>query len=433
MTQEILAHGDDGDDRDRRAGGGGPGRALGIAVTLALLAVAGVAVARSRPDAEPPRARRTPSPSPSRGWTGYPPIDDAPTIGPAPDPFAEFVTVRRPPPGALKTVLLHEGLPAFLVPPEDPGPGDLPVAVGAIGGPGHDQVVLGWCAATRTFQDAEGKYFYDANGVGEPGHNGLPLFQVRPSPKDAANLDVGGQSGQPYTPGTHPVTDAGRCREPLYYPSLPRRADRVHDAVAGYRVVRGQYVATTQSRAFCAPRRPAGCAAEGWEEYGDTILPVHDLAGSYLWEGDFVVRGGQDGGLTAARLPGVRLVKREAVGVKVVAGLPMSVEDSGDGMVLRLNPLRHRDGHSADDSPAGPPAPVPPWAAEVLSDVRGGVRTYPLRKDVALHLGYGVTGLGQPHGTVATLRRWLAAPDTPKVLWLVLDARGRVLRAVAQG
>ena len=156
--------------------------------------------------------------------------------------------------------------------------------------------------------------------------------------------------------------------------------------------------------------------------------------GSYLWEGDFVVRGGQDGGRTAARLPGVRLVRREAVGVNVVAGLPGAVEDDGrGGAVLRLNPLRHRDGHSVDDSPAGAPATVPPWATEVLSDVRGGTRAYPLRKDVVLHLGYGFTGLGQPHGTVATLRRWLAAPGPPKVLWLVLDARGRVLRAVAQG
>jgi hypothetical protein len=52
-----------------------------------------------------------------------------------------------------------------------------------------------------------------------------------------------------------------------------------------------------------------------------------------------------------------------------------------------------------------------------------------VRADAELFLGRGYTGLGQPHATLATLRRFLHDNDgAVPSMWLILDARGRVQR-----
>lgn len=415
MTQEVLAHGDD-------EAGGGPGRAVGVVVAVVLLAIAGVAVARSR---APERAAR-PSPSPAAPSSPPPPnvvVDEFP------DPFDEHITVPRPPPGVLRTVLLPDDLPGFLVPGDE-----LPVAVGAEGGPAHARVLVGWCAATKTFQDAAGEHFYDEHGRSLTTPEGLPTFEVRRNARDPQRIDVAGERGYAYNEIRTPAPKPRRCPAPLYYPKLPPRAGRVHDTVAGFRVLRGQYVVTTESRAFCERGAAAGCAARGWEEYALGALPRGDLAGSYTWEGEFVVRGDSDNGeLRVLRLPGARLVRRERVGAAARIGIAHAVQRRNGVVTLHFNPFEHRSGTPGDDSPPGPIESAPDWE-HVMVDVAGGLRSYVIRPDAEIHLGDGFTGLGEPRGNHETLQAFLADPaHADDALWLVLDDRGRVLRIVVDG
>ena len=415
MTREVLAHGD-----EQRAG---PGRALGVAVTLVLVVMAGVAVLRSageqpgEPPAPPPATRPGPFP----------------TARPAPDrgPFAEFVTLRRPPPGVLRTVLLARGLPGFLVPGE---PGDLPAAFAAAGGPEGRPVLVGWCAATELFQDEAGQYFYDR--AGRPLHDGGPPMQgyaVRLHPGDPARIDVAAGE-EPRESG--PADRATRkCPHELYRPALPARAGGVHDTLRGFRVVTGRYVVRTETRAFCQVGRD--CQADGWEVYGLGALPRGDLAGGYVYEGDFVVRGGTDGSLTAIALPGVRLVRRERVGHTVRVGLPHGTSRADGRLYLDFNPFEHLSGDPPDDSPARPGDTTPRQAASewswLMKDTRHGHVGYPVRHDAEIVLGPGLTGLGRPRATPATLERFLRLAGNLRIaLWVVLDDRGRVLRVVVE-
>jgi hypothetical protein len=222
----------------------------------------------------------------------------------------------------------------------------------------------------------------------------------------------------------------------LTYPPLPPRTASVHDTLTGYRLVHGRYVVTTETRAFCAAARPTGCADQGWEDYGpgrDQSLPSGDLAGSYTWEGDFVVRADpQNGDLDVVMTPGVRLVSRERVGVAVRVGLAHETYWQDGLLHLRFNPMRADDGSAPDDSPPGRPETVDPWPYP-MTDVRGGLRDYAVRTDADIVIGEGITGLGRPRGTPTTLRRFLGKhPSAGPALWLVLDARGRVLRVVVE-
>jgi hypothetical protein len=383
VTEDVLAHGDDAAPRGPR------GTAVGVVAALALLA-GGIALARSRHD--PPRA--APSPTITKGWTNYP----------VADPFERYVTVDLPA-TAVTPVLLAGDRPAFLV-----GRGADLRAVSAVAGPSHAAVLLGWCAATTSFQDASGRYRYDAGGVSDGGavssadEGLLQEYAVRPA--GPRQVDVGGPT--PRTPGIlidRPMID--RCPAGgLALPPLPPRVSDLTATAGRFRRALGRYVVRTDSRAFCPEPLPRlRCATGGWEVEGLGQLPPDDLAGAYTYEGEFLVQTApRSGDFDIVLLPGSRLVTREGVGVRAVAGVPRETRTVGGRFLLRIQP---RTG---------------PLEA----------KEYVVRSDVDVHLDRGVTGLGRPSGTTTTLRAYVAARGASALFWLILDGRDRVLRVVAQ-
>lgn len=424
MTQEVIGRGDE----ERPPSG--PGRAVGAVVVVVLLALAGVSVSRSRDEARDAREGR---PSPSATTPFGVPTEPVPDVVDS-DPFAVFVTVRRPPPGVLRTVLLTDGRPGFLVPPgEDlPAGDDVPTAITAIGGPEYARVLLGWCSETALFQDAEGRSFYDRNGLPLAGGESLLRHSVRVNARDRTRLDVAADANTTYVDPTR--RRPRPCAQPLYLPVLPKRAEGVHESIGGYRVIRGRYVVTTETRAFCRTSAPRDCAADGWEVYRVGTLPPRELVGSYTWEGDFLVRGGTDGSLDVVRLPDVRLVAKERVGTRVRLGLGVAVRRATDGSYrLVFNPHQHLGGDPPDEGRPGHTEPVEPEWQGLMTDVSPDLFEYPLRDDAEIILGPGITGPGRGHATAATLREFLEGMEGPtRPLWLIFDAHRRVLRVVAE-
>jgi hypothetical protein len=390
VTKDVLAHGDE-------RPGGSRGTLVGVVALLAL-AAGGIALARSGND--PPRPVASPSPSTSAGRTG----------DPAAGPFARFVTVDRPGPGTrAAAVLLADDQPAFVI-----GAGDRLRALSAVAGPTHAAVLLGWCAGTESFQDASGRYRYDSGGVGGTGATtgaarALAEYAVRPHVGSPGRVDVGGPTARP--PGIvvgGPVI--GRCPAgTLVLPPLPPRVSDLTGAAGRYRRSLGRYVVRTDSRAFCPEPLPLlRCATGGWEVDALPTLPPGDLASSYTYEGEFLVRTApRSGDFDVVLLPASRLVAREGVGVRTVSGVPRTTRTAGGRFLLTIEP----------QAPSGATPPA---------------REYVVRSDVDVHLDRGVTGLGQPSGTTTTLRTYVAARGPSVLFWLVLDARDRVLRVVAQ-
>lgn len=414
MSADVLAYGDDGDGRPPR----GRSRALTAGLAVAVLVGGGVAYARTR---DKPAPRRP------AGWTDYPPMTADPLVHdpPADQTFADAVAVPRPGPHAVEPASLAGGAPGFVV-AIDPNY----QAYDAFGGPEHAPVLVGWCAPLRTFQDATATYVYDAGGASYDGGPGLPRHDVRDDPLSGNALEVAVGADRYFTRVQH--RQKRPCPAPLAYPPLPGPASSVHATEGRYAVVHGRYVVTTETAAFCAAVRPTGCADQGWERFAPNTaitLPPGDLAGSYTWEGDFVVRASAtDGSLTVVRKPETRLVREERVGVAVRVGIVHSTYRSGGLLHLRFNPMRGTNGSPPDDSPGGTPQESP--RSDLMSDVRGGLRDYAVRADADIVIGQGITGLGLPKGTPETLRTFLARRAADAPLWLVLDDRGRVLRAV---
>jgi hypothetical protein len=247
----------------------------------------------------------------------------------------------------------------------------------------------------------------------------------------SGRLEIGDFVGSPGNGTGRAALKPGRCPGPLVLPRLPPRVTSLTQTQRSYGLMDGRYVVTTETRAFCPRTRARGCADAGWENNGLPVLPPGDLAGSYTYEGDFVAHADPTTGeFFVGRLPGARLVRREYVGATVRVGYALDARDSGGVLHLLFDPYRHERGTPPDDSPPGPPrSNHRTW----LTDVRGGVRDYVVRDDLQVFIGAGVTGLGLPRGTAATLRGFVRdglAEDGP-ALWVVLDARGRVLRVVA--
>jgi hypothetical protein len=375
----------------------------------ALLALLGIGIAVTRHHSAKPAAAASPSPSASatEGWTSYPP-DELP---PPQQQFARVVTVPRPV-AAVTPVLLLDDEPGFLV---DNG-GTLR-AFAAVGGTDQASVLLGWCPASRSFQDPSRRYRYDVAGMRTDPPRGtdasagggevLPEFGVRPHPGDASRTDIGDLVGIEI--GTPLPGPAAACpRGALVLPPLPPRAAALAGAARRFRRLAGRYVVRTESRAFCARPLPRlRCATGGWEVDGFTQLPPEDLASAYTYEGEFLVRTAPDvGDFDVVLLPGARLVSRTGVGVRAVTGTPVSTRTRNGAFLLRFR---------AD---AGNPS--------------GPTREYVVRPDVELHLDRGYTGLGQPPGTLATLRNYVSQRTDGVLFWMILDARGRVMRVVSE-
>ncbi len=379
---EVLAHGTER-PRSRR------GLAIGLAAVVAL---AGIALATQRdpaPDAAPPR----PSPSPR--------------LTPSPEPTEPFfregeVAVPRPSIGDAAGLLLPGDLPGFVT-----AAGTDVTALEAVGGPAHAPVLIGWCTATHTFQDATGRYRYGLDGAPLGPGGPLRMYPARPDPVEGRIVLVASAGPRPLrveapegreSPGTCPSAD-------LVWPPLPDRVATLEEAATdGARRFYGRYVVTIESRAFCTgpPATERGCRASGWEVYEIPSLPVDDLASEYVYEGEFVVLPDPGtGDFLAVRLPASHLVRRRGTGVRAVEVLGLEVAEAGGGPVLRyITPH--------------PDAPR---------------RELALRDDVRVVLGLGRTGLGQPRATVATLRRFLVA-EQPVLLAVLLDADGRAVRVV---
>lgn len=413
MTPEVLAQGEEKPPRRPLP------LAIGLAAVVALLAYGLVA---SRDAARERDARPAPLPVPSS------PSPDRPDV-PRRDPFVDVVSVPLPPRGAVRGVLLAEGVPGFVV-----GMGNgAAYALHAVGGPLNDQVLLGWCAASGTFEDAAGTYRYRRDGGVVENGLGLARPPVRPDVFNKGRIEVGVTDGP--TGGDVDRGDGTRCAGPLAYPPLPPAVKAVHDATGSYYRVRGRYVVSTERAAFCAAVRATGCADQGWERYGpgsEWTLSPDDLVGSYTWEGRFLVRTDLGGGISVIRLADSRLVRRESVGAEKRIGVPVATYVRDGVLHLRFNPFRHASGTPGDDSPAGPPPVVLDEWATVMEDVRGGIRDYVVRRDAEIVLGFGLTGVGAPAQTGQTLGRWVRAQRrraVPEPLWLILDGQGRVLRA----
>jgi hypothetical protein len=379
VTPDVLAHGD-----DRPPGRRWTGLLTGFAA-LALL-VAGVAGSRATGDHPSP----TPSPSPSRTL-----LFPAPTVG---DLFAEHVAVH--PTGELTPALLPDALPGFVL-----GTGRAARAYAAVAPAGHARPVLGWCPATRTFEDATGTARFDENGLPFTDETAA-LAEYPTRERVGGGIDVGVDRGGNVRAGFGD-RDAPprRCTaRSLVWPPSPPAAARLEDAARGYRTMHGRYVLTPETQAFC-PGPPPGtaCGAGGWEVYGLNALPADDLAESYVYEGDFVVRSyPATGRFAALLLPGVRLVRRTGVGTVATCG----------------NAVRARHAGGADRL--------------VLRPDEGADVEFRLRPDVTLHLGQGRTGLGVPHqAPLDALTRLLRDQPEPRVC-LVLDSRGAVMRVVVE-
>jgi hypothetical protein len=417
VTPDVLAYGDD--ERPPRH----LPRPLVALAAVAVLVGGGVAYAHTRDHAHP-RA--------TRSFTGYPtetatPGEPIETFDDDPQ-YADALTVPRPAPNSVTGVLFADGTPGFLV-----GRSPNFWAVDAAGGPPHARVLVGWCAPLGTFQDAAGTVVYDAGGVAFTNTDTLAKHAVRADPDSGTRVQIA-PDGLSYT--SPPGHDRAQhpCPAALTLPPLPDRTTDVHETSVAHRLVHGRFVVTTETVAFCAAVRPTGCADQGWERFAPgtpVTLPPGDLAWSYTWEGDFLVHAdATDGTLSVIRMPDARLVGREHVGVSVRLGLPHGTYRSGGLLHLRLNPMRHVSGTPGDDSP---PGPVEQGWPGLMDDVRGGLRDYVVAPDADIVIGQGVTGLGLPKGTPDTLRRWLLRQKQGDVaLWVVLDARGRAIRVVAE-
>jgi hypothetical protein len=421
VTGEVLSWGDDRPPPRRNAG-----LVTGLLATLALV-VGGVAVARDQGHLGGTRAAATPSASPT---TQEPYVTDT-EAGEAPE--VEPPTTVPLPTTEVEGVLLGADLPGFLL---KRGPGY--VAFSAIGGPPHAEFVVGWCERSRTFQDATGTYRYNdyGNPMGDEGGYQLETFDTRLDPSRPGMLLVDGDlgAGPVRVPGG--TKQAGRpcAAGELLLPTLPDPAPELSEGEAGFRVITGRYVVATETRAFCpAPLRPGACGTHGWEENGFPQLPSDDLVGSYTYEGDFVVRADpRRGTIRVARLPGVRLVRRDRVGASVKAGILTSSRVAGGALRLRLNAVEGFHGEYHDDSP-GPPiaGAVQGRGYGIGTDLRSGTREYTALPDVELFIGGGYTGLGLPTADAATLTRYLKAATPGSVaVYLTFDARGRVVRLV---
>lgn len=409
MTEDVLAW---GDERPRRGAG-----SIVTGVVLVALLGAGIAGAlRSRGPER--RAEPEPTPSPSGSVSG---------VGLVDDPFARFVSEHRPDPGLPTPLLVEGGVPAWLV-----DVGGVVRAYEAIGGPAHAPVLLGWCPVDGTFQDASGTYRYFGHApAGSVGGRPLTERAVRPSATRPDHVDVG--VGTVPTLTDEAATVDERCRGELVHPSLPGVASFLGATATAYGRMTGRYLVTHETRAFCPTYAPRGCATAGWEQYGgDSVLPPGDLASSYTWEGEFLVHAeAATGDLSVVITPDARLVRREHVGAAVRVGWAESAYER-DGVVhLRFNAFRHDEAGLPDDSPSGPPGMPVDRYRRFLLDFSGGLRDYAVAPDAEVFLGLR-TGLGRPRGTPATLREYLgevqgyAGPPQ----WLVLDAKGRVMRVV---
>jgi hypothetical protein len=373
-------------------------------VAFALLLGGGIAVARTRHDpARPAAATQSPSPSASEGWTGYPgPPPDTP-----PDRFAEAVTIALPRRDGVTPVLLPDGTPGFV---RHEG-SDL-FAFGAVAGADPRPQVLGWCAASRTFESGDGTLRFNENGFPYSAEtDGLVVYPTRSHEGDETGLDVG--IPDPTATGgstfhLDAIVPPRRCAAgALLLPGLPPAAQRLGETANGPRLIHGRYLVGTDRQAFCPGPPPGpGCGSTGWEVVGLTVLDPSDLAEEYTYEGDFVVRADpSDGRLTIDLLPNARLVRRTGVGRSAECGKPALTVSRG---VTRL--------HLGTD---------PASSATHVDTVRA------LRSDVAFYLGNGRTGLGRPHATADSLRQFIAdQPDA--TVCAVLDARRRVMRVVAE-
>lgn len=380
MTQDVVAHGDDAGPRSRR------GLATGLAALLALVAI-GVVAHRHSTSAAP---RPVPSVSPT------------PTT-----PARDGTLVRRPALGRALGVLLGGGTPGWVV---DTGAGVN--AFTAAGGPEFAEVLVGWCRSSLLFEDTAGDVYRPdgtplTGGLTLPVHdvevgvNGDPgLLRIADAETRAGLLSGGGATSP--TPSTTPR----HCTD-IAWPPLPPSAPTIEQAARAFRRVTGRYVATTESFAFCPAPRGGNCHGNEWDTYAVPSLPPGDLASEYVWEGGYLIRAdGARGTFRAVRLPDARLVRRSHVGVSAVAGIVQLANDQAGRHVIRFL----REGN--------PPGPA---------------RDYVVRLDAEIYLGRGYTGLGQPRGTFATFRRFLAAAsDTAPTVWLVLDARGQVIRIAAE-
>ena len=412
VTEDVVALGDD--RPPRRLGG----LVAGLA-TVALLAV-GVAGALRSPSDPEPRASASPTPSASftAGWTEYPTGE--------PDPFEVFVSAHRPEQGGPAPLLLERGVPVFLV-----DEGGL-VAYEAVGGPAYAPIVLSWCQRLGILQDRAGRYRFLA-GMPMGPYPGLRTYPVRPSAGADDHVDIGLLTREPRTDGTAEVDEECTSGE-LVDPPLPGAVTTIAGTARGYARMRGRYVVSTETRAFCPAGARTGCASSGWEQYGPlSVLPPGDLAGSYTWEGEFLVRTEPElGGLSVVLLRDTRLVARERVGVKVRVGWAETSFVRDGALHLRFNPFAARAAGVPDDSPPGTRRPSGQWYGD-LSDRQGGLVEYVVRPDAEIHLGQGRTGLGLPRGTPETLRKWIAdtTPYESPPLWLVFDKAGKVIRVVA--
>jgi hypothetical protein len=393
--------------------------ALPVAGLAVAVALAGTAFLLGRGGGPPIR----PAASPTRTTIDFgstatgPDLTADPTGEPVPDPFTAVVVLPLPPAGGARPVTLNGGEPGFLV---DDG---TPVAVSAVVHVPGAPVVVAWCPATRTFEDPSGAYRFDARGRAYDLTTSATRYAVRAH--DAARVEVGAGGeelgGTEVAAGTPPP----RCApDALVRAPLPPFAGSLTRLGRGWRRVHGSLRVEHGRGSLCRTVRRSGCV-EPFRDVPDTVLLPWDLAGRVTYDGDFLVVDATPD-LYVARLPGTTEVA-ERVGSTLRIGYVSAVP----GRVVRFDAWRHYTGTPGDDSP-GPRRAEPEDLGGLATNERDGTRDYRVRPDVEVHLA-GTADGSPAEATLDDLRRKVAQATHPGVLvWLALDARGRVLRVIEQ-
>jgi hypothetical protein len=350
------------------------------------------------------------------------PPDGEPTpVFPPPDAlvdeFDTSVVLPAPPPGGVQPVTLTGGEPGFLL---DRGDGEL-LAVSAVAQVPRAPAVIAWCPLFGDFEDPSGDDRFSPRGWSYDEMSYATTYAVRPHPGHPGQVEVAGTGIEHGGPDVLTDERPQRCPpDRLLRAPLPPFTSSLRST--GWHRVHGSLRVVYQSARLCPARARCG-------QVDGAALGPADRAGVVEYAGDFLVHGA-GGSVLAARLPG--LTERESrVGAAVRVGFVRRVVKDGGATALRFDACRWYTGSPADDSPGGRVRDVESFKGKV-TDPRDGTRDYPLRSGAEIWVANyadGPSSQTDPDGLADELGR---KSGRGLLVWVVLDARGRVMRVIEE-